>query len=408
MINLSALFQKISIFCLAGLFQGLLFACSQDLDPSDRQPRNNRTQPDEEAQEKARPADQVLSGSMTSGGGGTILADPVPQEKISEVIKEIRRDLFLHLNALSFAKAIESGEVSEDQAKEADLIPWSPWMERFVGEPTQTLSLLDQIIFMDFDDKPCSFAGQETDGSFQENEICLSSFSMSQPGKLNEIDYYPQVMALAMHELAHGLGADEAASLEVQRAVLHIFRNTSYEVLKQQLKRSERAMELADHTLKLGFYNFSDRDLNRVVSGFNDNWQDIFLKLPGQPLFNFPYSLIKESSTISLQLFALEMGIASFEKSIGNPYYTEGYEYHQRIFSDEVQAHCAHPEIIDLLYDGSPTFPAQMPGPDCQIYVLHRGGGEMDYEQLKKMSETIHAAYLQIEAEATQAGILTK
>lgn len=163
--------------------------------------------------------ESVLPGNMSSGGGGTVIANPVTKEEVLETLRQVKRDLRLFLISTTY-HGISPG-VLKPLSTIGEVVPLASTMSERVDE---YLELLDEIAIVDpGDQQSCQYNGIKTDGSFANKELCLSSYRLSQ--KLNQIDYYPQIMALAVHEFGHAMGLDEKAALELQKGALVYFQD---------------------------------------------------------------------------------------------------------------------------------------------------------------------------------------
>lgn len=242
-----------------------LLACQGDHSEDSSQDAKLKTEPE-----------NIIGGSISSGGGGTILAKPVSQATVSESIGKIKRDMNLFLNYMSFGHPDAAKIVSDPDSQFITNFQYFDWYPLFIDDIEKTRSIIETTPVLDSMDAPCFFQGNETDGSFLADDgICLSSMRLQ--AKLNQLDYYPQLFALAVHEYAHALGALEDKAQQIQKDTLNLFADASASLIENTFEENNQSMSFL--LSYLGISSAKDSS-----TGVINNFQKIKFQVPSSPL----------------------------------------------------------------------------------------------------------------------------
>ena len=219
-------------------------------------------------------SENVMLEGISSGGGGTILANPASKEEVSQTISQVKRDMHLFLNYMSFSNVDNLESLNENIITIKNFKVFD-WYSLFIANIEKTRSIIESTKITDSINTPCFFQGRETDGSFLPAEgICLSSMSLQT--KLNQIDYYPQLLALAVHEYAHALGANEELAQRIQRDTLNLFTDSSASGVQNLIDENAEA-------LKSMFLSLDSIPREKGTYVFNDISR-LKLQIPSSPL----------------------------------------------------------------------------------------------------------------------------
>lgn len=144
-------------------------------------------------------------GGITSGGGGTLPANPISIAQVYDVINTSRQVLRLYIN---FQKQFPL-DISKSTS-------------RFFTDKTNLLTVLEDVDLEVLRDKPCKDkSGVEVDASIygsRPGSICLSAFRVA-PKLIKEIAH-TEINALLLHELSHLLGASEDEAVALQESMV--------------------------------------------------------------------------------------------------------------------------------------------------------------------------------------------
>ncbi len=196
----------------------------------------------------------VGDGGMSSGGGGLVTSNPASQKTISQNISKIKRDLRLFFNYQTM--------VAQEHAD---------FRAFFLEKSPDVFQVIDEVTIVDQTSGPCRFNNNDTDGSFVPDQgICLSSAYIA--GKVDSTAAYSQTMGLAIHELAHAMGANESKAVALQKNAVEILKVVSQSPDSYYDQQSE-SLEAINMVLGVEFPSYywfkSPKDvdslLNKVV-----------------------------------------------------------------------------------------------------------------------------------------------
>lgn len=127
--------------------------------------------------------------------------------------------------------------------------------------------------------KPCFDAdGRERDGSIhasQPSAICISPFKMAP--KLNDINVYPETVALIIHEVSHLAGADESQADEIQKQALWAFSRMDLPGLDADIS------QLADPDSEIQdlIYDLVKLNIRRDTDLLSEHYANVLMRLGG-------------------------------------------------------------------------------------------------------------------------------
>ncbi|MFK7826795.1 MAG: hypothetical protein AB8G05_21815 [Oligoflexales bacterium] len=294
--------------------------------------------------------ESILLGGMSSGGGGTIIANPVSKSVVGESIQEIRRDLSLYINYLDIIfKQTPTN---------------SPAEKLFIQDIEHTRKVLTDVKIFDQNDQACSFLGEDTDGSYHEGQgICLSSLKLSK--QLDVINYYPQTIALAAHELAHALGADEETAVSIQQQVLDNFSDTSKPDVDKYVNGFLSQLKELNGTINTSYVS-QGGPINTNMRQYINNMQDFNLSFPLSVL-SYDGFIQKEDMITKIFNFMLasELVPKSSPLKVAIP---ESVEKAESIFAGANEVSCK--KLREAYWTGEGDFPDHLIPSDCKVRKL--------------------------------------
>lgn len=180
--------------------------------------------------------ESTLDGGITSGGGGAMEEGPAGAQRASSMVGLVPNHLKLFFNEM-YAPTPGSGELKSK-------------IQGIFGDDIYAVhQLIDDTPIEDQKDKPCFYEGQEADGAYSKKDgICISSFRLGE--KLGESELYPQILALAVHELAHAMAATEDQCVDIQKQSFEVFKKVSLEEVEATRKSNLQALKRASALAK--------------------------------------------------------------------------------------------------------------------------------------------------------------
>ncbi|SMF82441.1 hypothetical protein [Pseudobacteriovorax antillogorgiicola] len=254
------------IFAWLGIAPGLPFltSCAQD---------DNNSSPQEEA---------PLTGGMTSGGGGTITAPGIEEKLVELTVKYLKSDMaaFLNFQRLAFIM---------DNDFDQELV------DHFFLEDKDVFQVLKDTKVVATQD--CISEQADKDARFDPDDgICFNTGKLA--GKLDASNYYVQIFALGIHELAHAMGYGEAKAEELQERAFKRMVGAGAEVIKEAVYQNFLAIDdLAFYSQELAGpanefamdrYKWIGRILTRLVDqNYTFNGLELnYLTIDGQVALN--------------------------------------------------------------------------------------------------------------------------
>lgn len=162
----------------------------------------------------AKPVPPTASeeGGISSGGGGTLPADPASVHQIRNHLRDAKRDLRLFFRNEKFSAQYHVSPTNLEK--------------KIFLQKDSILEVLERTNIELLTDKAChDSAGNEVDGSIyasRPNTICISAFRIA-PKVPKELAR-TEVLGLIAHELSHLVGADEDEAIEFQKNVVWSFK----------------------------------------------------------------------------------------------------------------------------------------------------------------------------------------
>jgi len=225
------------------------------------------------------PSTASEEGGISSGGGGTLPADPASTWQIEEIVKSAKRDLRLYFigEMRSFIKYDSSSPLDK---------------KLYFGKYT-ILEALNKTDLEILEDKPCyDGTHKEVDGSIygsRPNTICISAFRIAP--KVAKQLARNEVIALIAHELSHLVGATEAEAVELQRSLIITFDSAKIEEnttddLVRDMHSTDSRIAYAIEEVVTTFDSLSDKELLVKMQAILNNVSEFSMKANGYP-FSF-------------------------------------------------------------------------------------------------------------------------
>ena len=177
-------------------------------------------EPNKQQENPEKPGDpgngKEVEGGISSGGGGTLPANPIGVFRVYEIVKDAKA-------ALRMFYRLENQVTGDD--------PILYGLDKFVVGPRNLITLLEETEIEVLSDRPCKDKnGNEVDASVvasKQGAICLSAFRVAP--KLIEERAHIEILALITHELTHLLGATEKEAVEIQKYTAIRFEKVFFE-----------------------------------------------------------------------------------------------------------------------------------------------------------------------------------
>jgi len=284
-------------------------------------------------------------GGISSGGGGTLPADPANVWQIQDIVKDAKRDLRLYFRNEKFHAQYDK-TVSELDKK------------LFL----QKYSLVEALEKTDLEllkDRPCYDAnGKEVDGSIHSgkpNTICISAFRIA-PKVAKELAR-TEVTALIAHELSHIVGATEDEAAEFQKNTVFVFKHFKVEEHTSEYMVDEFYQKTANtyYGIKDIIENYdklSDLDLGKKL-------QEVVMSLSGAEektmVLPFSFYLKPEYDYKSIQSTRIRVAlwyVHGLTQDAGGNYWKEQLD---KVYG--LDSELSHDEFDKRHFDtGEPTF----------------------------------------------------
>lgn len=166
------------------------------------------------------PSGESSEGGISSGGGGTLPADPISIYDFYQVMGDAKHELRMYITG----KRYEAQLVGRAEDK------------YFLGD-RNLLTVLEETDIEVLTDKACKDReGHDVDGSIVSslpNAICISAQRVMP--KLIKANAHEEIEALILHEFSHLLGATEAEAIHLQQEMVRRMVNVDREGLRNRL-----------------------------------------------------------------------------------------------------------------------------------------------------------------------------
>lgn len=298
------------------------------------------------------PAANEVEGGISSGGGGTLPANPIGVFRVYEIVKDAKA-------ALRMFYRLENQVTGDD--------PILYGLDKFVVGPRNLITLLEETEIEVLNNKPCiDKNGNEVDASIVASKpgaICLSAFRIAP--KLIEERAHIEILALITHELTHLLGATEKEAVDIQKYTAIRFEKVFFENFGNQVwDMRERYSNLG--ALLNRAIEFAEKEdwaaTNEALNKYYMDSYSLFNELWG---WKYPFSIHNYDQHIynSIQQFRLTY-LNIYIKTIMPPHAGQAYdiEDYETTFGEskvltvkEIATHSSGSWFKDCKYCGTET-----------------------------------------------------
>ncbi len=298
------------------------------------------------------PAAKEVEGGISSGGGGTLPANPISVFRVYEIVQDAKA-------ALRMFYRLENQVTGDD--------PILYGLDKFVVGPRNLITLLEETEIEVLSNKPCKDKnGNEVDASIVASKpgaICLSAFRVAP--KLIEERAHIEILALITHELTHILGSTEKEAVEIQRYTAIRFEKVFFETFGNQMWDMRERYSNLGALLNRAIEFAGKEDWAATNEALNKYYMDsysLFNELWG---WKYPFSIHNYDQHIynSIQQFRLTY-LNIYIKTIMPPHAGQAYDIqdYETTFGDskeltvkEIASHSSGSWFKDCKYCDSET-----------------------------------------------------
>jgi hypothetical protein len=205
---------------------------------------------------------QAAEGGITSGGGGTLPADPISVDYVYSVLEDSKLVLRLYVN---FERSVPVRNPTGSG--------------RFFWGDRNLATVLEETDIDVLRDKPCRDKfGNDVDASIygsKPGRICLSAFRIAP--KLIQETADKEINGLILHELSHLLGANEEEAVDLQKMAVILLRELNFKriegsffTLPSEVESLESLADAIGEKAAKMKPDELDKKMNELEKGFSD------------------------------------------------------------------------------------------------------------------------------------------